>query len=428
MSNTALITEYNPFHNGHLYHLKKSKEITDSENIIVIMNGNFSQRAEAALINKWSRSKQALSCGADLVIELPLAFGIRSAEYFAHFSVKTLQESKIVDTIVFGSESGDIELLKAIAAAFNNENDFFKAKLLDYLNNGHNYPTARRRALMDSAHLYPELNKYQPKELKKTLENPNNILGIEYLKALDKLNSAITAKTIKRIGPAYYSNQIQKSIGSASLIREIIQSGKKGQALLKCRKLMPKKSWEILKADIKQGLFIPDKEMNMLYLKIIDKIRRLNAAQLKEFAGIENGLENRILDSALKSGRAADFIKKIKSKNYTESRIKRKLLQIYFDLNEEKLEIITQSAPQYIRVLGLKKSKEHLLSELQEKSNLKLVINPAEIIREKNLNSNDPLELSLSYDILASDLYSLHYQNSELRRSGRDYYQKLIKV
>ena len=428
MTNTALITEYNPFHNGHLYHLNKSKEITNSKNIIVIMNGSFSQRAEAAIINKWSRTKQALKCGADLVIELPLVFGIRSAEYFAHFSVKTLQESKIVDTIVFGSESGDIDLLKAIAAAFNNENKMFKDKLLSYLNKGYNYPTARRKALMDSYHLYPELNKYDQKLLKKTLETPNNILGIEYLKSLNKLNSQIEAKTIKRIGPAYYSNQVKKSIGSATLIRNIIQSEKKGQALLKTRKLMPKNSWEILKADIKQGLYIPAKEMNHLYLKVIDKIRRLNASHLKEFSGIENGLENRILDSALKNGRAAEFIKSIKSKNYTESRIKRKLLQIYFELDEKKLNKISQSAPHYIRVLGLKKSKEYLLSEIKEKSNLKLVINPAEIIREKNLNSDNPLELSLSYDLLASDLYSLHYQNSELRKSGRDYYQKLIKV
>lgn len=191
---------------------------------------------------------------------------------------------------------------------------------------------------------------------------------------------------------------------------------------------MPKKSWEILKNDIKLGLYIPEKEMNHLYLKIIDKIRRLNASQLRKFSGIENGLENRILDSALKYGRAAEFIGNIKSKNYTESRIRRKLLQIYFDLTEDKLKTISQSAPHYIRVLGLKKSKEYLLSEIQEKSNLKLVINPAEIIREKNLNSDDPLELSLSYDILASDLYSLHYQNYELRKSGRDYYQKLIKL
>lgn len=227
MTNTALITEYNPFHNGHLYHLKKSKEITNSENIIVIMNGSFSQRAEAAIINKWSRTKQALNCGADLVIELPMVFGIRSAEYFAHFSVKTLQKSQIVDTIVFGSESGDIDLLKAIAAAFNNENEVFKTKLLNYLNNGYNYPTARRQALLDSSHLYPQLNKYEQKDLKKTLENPNNILGIEYLKSLNKLNSAIEAKTIQRIGPAYYSNQVQKSIGSATLIRKIIQSEKK---------------------------------------------------------------------------------------------------------------------------------------------------------------------------------------------------------
>src|SRR6056297_69988 len=120
MSATALIVEYNPFHNGHQYHLNQSKKISKNDELIVIMSGNFTQRGEAALLDKWARTKQALNCGADLVLELPLIYNIRSAEYFAHYSVLTLSKSNIVDSIVFGSEAGNIEILTAIAKALIN--------------------------------------------------------------------------------------------------------------------------------------------------------------------------------------------------------------------------------------------------------------------------------------------------------------------
>src|SRR6056297_1084586 len=121
MKTTALIVEYNPFHNGHQYHLNQSKKITKSDNLIVIMSGNFTQRGDAALLNKWVRTKQALSCGADLVLELPFIYNIRSAEYFAHFSILSLEKSNVVDSIVFGSEAGDIEIISAVAEALVNE-------------------------------------------------------------------------------------------------------------------------------------------------------------------------------------------------------------------------------------------------------------------------------------------------------------------
>ena len=428
MSATALITEYNPFHNGHQYHLNKSKEITKNNELIVIMSGNFTQRAEAAVLDKWARTKQALSCGADLVIELPFIFNIRSAEYFAHFSILTLDKIRIVDSVVFGSEAGNIEIIKAIAEAFNNENQFFKDELDKYLKQGHNFPTARRKALLAAFNNYQELQNFSKDEVKKILEAPNNILGIEYLKSLKKINSKIKAHTIKRIGTDHHSNEITDNFASASLIRNIINSSSKKEAINKSKDLMPDQSWQILKKEIETGRFVKNRSNNNIVLKTIDQLRRLTSSDLKNYKGISNGIENRFSQSAIKSTNQAEFIKNLKCKNLTESRIKRKILQIYFELTAAKINAVEKNAPHYIRVLGVKKGKEYLLSNLKEKSELPLIINPAAKITDLDFNKNNPLNLSLSYDILASDLYSLLYQNPEYRKARRDYHQKLIKL
>lgn len=436
MSVTALVTEYNPFHNGHQYHLNRSKKITNSDHIIVIMNGNFTQRAEPAVLDKWARTKQALNCGADLVIELPLVYGIRSAEYFAHHSIEILEKSNLVNHIVFGSEIGQINVLKAIAHAFNNETAYFKERLSFYINQGINYPKARQKALIDAYEKYEELKKYDKNLIKNALKSPNNILGIEYLKSIEKINSQIKAHTIKRIGPEYYSDRVEhlnkdivkKDIASATHIRKLIYNKDKKDALTKSKNLMPEKSWNILKSELNKGRFSSETEILYLNKKIIDQIRRLNPSELRGFSGIANGFENRIFTAALATGNPKSFLENIKSKNYTESRIKRMLLQIYFNLNKENIKKIYHAEHHYIRILGINKDKEYLLREINNKSSIPIIINPAQIIKNPNFDTGDPLALSLSYDVLASDLYALLYQNSSLRQARRDYHQKFIKI
>lgn len=428
MSTAALIVEYNPFHNGHQYHLNKSKEITESDNLIVIMSGNFSQRGNPTLLDKWARTEQALNCGADLVLELPLAFNIRSAEYFAHYSILSLEKSNIVDSVVFGSEAGNIDILADIADSLINENDIFKNYLNKFLKEGFNFPTARYKALLKAHTTYPKLNKYNKKTLKKVLASPNNILGIEYLKSLLKIDSKINAHTIKRVGTNYHSNQINKKYASASLIRKIINSNPKENALKKVKKLMPKRAWEILKRELEIGRFVKHKREKDILKKLIDQLRRLNPKELLEYKGLSNGLENRIIKTASSNIKAENFIDALLAKHLTESKIKRKLLQIYFKLNKSRVNLLEKQGISYLRILGLKKGKENLISQLKEKSNLEIIVNPSEKITDIKLNSRDPLELSLSYDLLASDLYSLLYENTQYSKSKRDFYQKLIKV
>lgn len=427
MSVTGLIVEYNPFHNGHQYHLKQSRKITGCDELIVIMSGNFCQRGEAALLDKWARSRQALSCGADLVLELPLTFNIRSAEYFAHYSLLSLEKTNLVDSIVFGSEAGELKILAAVARALINESPEFKNELKKHLKNGVDFPAARRKALINCYQNYDELQAYSKNDLKKTLKAPNNILGIEYLKSIYRLNSSIQAHTIKRMGTDYHSQQINNNYASASLIRNLINSKRKMESLNTAARLMPASAWEIMKKEIEKGRFVKKDSQTKIERKIIDKIRRMTAEDLIKYKGINNGLENRLLKKAADFN-GNSFLEAVKSKNLTETRIKRKFLQLYFGLNAKKIEKIEANGPQYLRVLGVRENKEYLLSELQEKSDLEIIINPAAKINQLNLNSRDPLKLSLSFDLLASDLYGLLYQNPDYSRAGRDFYQKFIKI
>lgn len=428
MNTTALIVEYNPFHNGHQYHLNQSKKISKNDNLIVIMSGNFTQRGQAALLDKWARTKEALHCGADLVLELPLIYNIRSAEYFAYYSLLILEKSNLVDSIVFGSESGDIKILKAIAESLTTEKEEFKNSLQFYLKKGYDFPTARQKALIDNFSLYQNLNQFTEAELKKTLNSPNNILGLEYLKALTNLKSQIKAYTIKRAGTDYHSKNIEDNYASASLIRDLFNKNEKNYALQLAKELMPLKSWEILREEVNKGRYVKEKSQNMILTKTIDILRRVTAEDLKKYKGIKNGLENRLLEKSAAAFDSNSFFNSLKSKNLTESKLRRKIIQIYFQLTAAKIERVAANAPHYIRVLGVKKSKEFLISKLNQNSDLEIIINPAQKINQINLNSKDPLELSLSYDLLASDLYSLLYENPEHSSSRRDFYQKLIKI
>lgn len=428
MNTTALIVEYNPFHNGHQYHLNKSKEITKSDNLIVIMSGNFSQRGDAAVLDKWARTEQALNCGADLVIELPFAYNIRSAEYFAYYSILSLEKTNIIDSIVFGSEAGEIEILNAIAATLNNENKKFKKILKEKLKKGYNFPTARQKALLENQSENNYLKSYDQKILMKTLKTPNNILAIEYLKSLLKINSKIKPYTIKRIGTAYHSKDINKNYASASLIRNIINTNNKKQSLAKSKNLMPFKAWQILKRELQLGRYVKNSSQNLIIVKIIDQLRRMTPNELLNYQGISNGFENRLLEKAAANLRPENFLNEIKTKNLTESRIKRKLLQIYFNLNSKRLNCIEENAPHYLRILGVKKGKEYLISKLKEKSELKLILNPSSQIKTIDLKTTQKLNLSLSYDLLASDLYALLYENHEFSNAHRDFQQKFIKV
>jgi predicted nucleotidyltransferase len=222
MKIVGLVVEYNPFHNGHLYHLNKSKEVTNATHSIAVMSGNFLQRGEPALFDKYTRAQIAVSNGVDLVVELPSLFACQSAEIFSHGAVALLNSLNCIDSICFGSEEGDIDILYQIANILTNEPTEFKDTLKAYLDEGLLFAVARSKALYDYISSNNLLDIPEEK-LNTILNSSNNILGIEYIKSLIRLNSNIKPYTITRIKSEYNSEIISSNICSATAIRKVLK-------------------------------------------------------------------------------------------------------------------------------------------------------------------------------------------------------------
>ena len=214
----GIVAEYNPFHNGHLYQLNYSKKITNSKYSVAVISGNFTQRGSTSLIDKWSKAEMAIKNGIDLIIELPLLYSISSAENFADGAIKILNSLGIVDYISFGTESGDISSLKTISDILVSEPEKYKSFLTAELNMGLSFPKARANALSMYLH--------NSKVNANILSSPNNILGVEYLKALKKYNSSIIPLTLKRTSVDYNETTYKNNIASSTAIRNIVKNKK----------------------------------------------------------------------------------------------------------------------------------------------------------------------------------------------------------
>lgn len=412
MKITGLITEYNPFHYGHLYHYNKSKKITNSDTAICIMNGNFTQRGLPAITDKWSRAKMALESGIDIIIELPVVYGIRSANFFAKGAVKLLAFTNLVDEFVFGSESGKIESLIKIAKFLNKNNEAFENEIKNLIHNGYSYPAAREKALKKF---------FDKKEIISEIKSPNNILGIEYIRAVLENNLELKPLTIKRTSNNYHSTKISGEFASGSALRKLI----KNNEIENLKNLVPENSFRILKNELNNNK-IPVSKNNLTY-PLLAKLRTSSPEKLKNYAEINNGLENRFFKASLESGTYNELINNINTKSITQNRIQRNLLHILFGLTEKEFYKIDQSGPAYLRVLAFNKKGENILAKLKKKSNLPLITKISNHLNEVDLKSSNPVKKQLSYEILADDIYSLLYKNPEFRKGRQDFYQKIIK-
>lgn len=400
----GLITEYNPFHNGHLYHLNKSIEITGATHTIAVMSGNFLQRGEPALVHKWARAKMAIECGVDLVIELPTAYACSTAELFAYGSISLLHHLNIVDCISFGSEYGEITTLSTIAEILANSPESFKSSLKSYLKMGLPFPVARSKALIDYYKLY---NKGCCKEelinISNIMQNPNNILSIEYLKALKCLNSKILPYTISRIKADYHSKDILDNISSATAIREHLKMGKSFEELLK---VMPPSSFKILKESYDNGIapiFKEDFEK-----AIIAILRREKPQNFSEYFDVNEGLENKIYECSHKCSSIEALYNCIKSKRYTLTRIQRICMHIL--LNIKKKDLIAYNnlgGPQYARILGFNDKGREIIKQCKLKSKIP-IINKINRYGLKDKIVQSQLDL----DIRATNIYNLAFKDS----------------
>lgn len=382
MKITGIITEYNPFHLGHEFHLNSSKELTNCDGVICVMSGNFVQRGLPALIDKWTRASMALNAGVDLVVELPTLYAISSAEYFSFGAVSLLNQLNVVDNICFGSESGNINLIKDISQILVNEPKEFKDLLKAELALGYPFAKARSNALLK----YINPSEDSTEDLESILNSSNNILAIEYCKSLYRLNSNISPVTIKRLGSNYNDENLPLySFASASAIRNNIYSTETSEDY---KKFMPAYALKLLDNCSYSNL---DKMFEYIKYKILSDPSCLN--KIPE-AG--EGLNNKIISSLNEAKSFHDFIMLCKSKRYSYTRINRVLCQCFLGLNEEHISL-RKEAPTYLRVLGLNDTGAKILKEIKKNSSINIV----------NKISKYNRNLMLDLDIKATNLYSL---------------------
>lgn len=332
----GIVVEYNPFHNGHKYHCLKAKEHGDI--VVAVMSGDYVQRGEPAFIDRWTRTELALKNGVDIVVELPVFYSTQSAEIFARGAVGILNLMKI-EKIVFGSETGDVNRL--IERGELEEREDFKRELKKQLKEGHSYPAAYSNTL----------------KLLNTKEelDSNDILGVEYIKALKFWKSEIEPIAIKREKSGYYSEEIKDGISSATGIRKKIQAGEE------VKSAVPSTTYEVLKNSLEKNQFA---KLQDFYPFIRHSIL-LEKERLKRIQDVEEGYENRLYDGAFFCKDFESFFERIKSKRYTQGRVQRVLIHILLGIEKEQTEKVKEKIP-YIRVLGFTKRGQDYLKKLKD--------------------------------------------------------------
>ena len=375
----GIITEYNPFHNGHKYHIKEAKKKIDADFTICIMSGHFLQRGIPAIMDKWTRTKNALHHGVDLVIELPTVYSLNSAEHFAEGAIKLLNATGITDYVVFGSEKGTIDNFHKISQVYANEPKAFVLKMKDNLSKGSSFPKARRNALID--YLGEELN---------LDSKPNNILGIEYLKALYNTDSSIKAETIKRIQNDYNDTSLTGEISSATAIRKSLEDQ---VDFKKIENSIPQSTFDSLKS-FKNDLVFKKSFENLIFYKL----RSISTEALGKIHDVSEGLENRIKEKSLTCNNLEELILDIKSKRYTYTRIQRILFKALLDIENSDV----KHNPRYLRILGFNKKGQVLIRQMKEFSDLPVITNLKNYVPQDQIAKQ-----MIEKDILATNIYQL---------------------
>ena len=355
MNVVGIIAEYNPFHEGHAYQIQKAKEQCGAEFAVVVMNGDFVQRGEPAIFDKYTRTKEALLGGADLIFELPVRFGLSSAGDFAMGGVLALNALPFVTHLCFGTETGDLTPLLLAATFLCDEPDSYRTRVKHFVKQGILYPKARSLALAAESGLPTE-----------TWDSPNNILGLEYCVALQKLHSKIKPFTIRREGQGYHDNDTPalSDFPSATFLRK-----------------------QIRKAGEKENLSLSDFSSLIGY-------SLLTAKDLCRIKDITPDLSDRIRNELPKYREINEFVKTIKNPSLTTGRIKRSFFQCLFDIEKE------EPVMPYLRVLGMKKEASSLLSQ-KENASCQILTKLAFDVPKMD----DTAKKLFAKDLLASDLY-----------------------
>lgn len=378
MKAVGLVTEYNPFHNGHLYHLNKAMELTGADISVAVMSGDFVQRGEPAVLDKYTRTSMALNSGINLVVELPVNYAVSSAESFAAGALKVLDYIK-ADSIAFGSESGDIERLSKLAHILCDNEDTLYKEISKYTANGISYAAARQKVV----------EKLTDKDTAAMLTSSNNILAVEYLKAIIKNNYAIKPYTVQRQGDSYNDTDIRSEYASATALRENLKADNISEYIpVKAGLILSSNTNYIYPDDITEALFT--RLLDILFASNYDK--NVFIENVMQYPDVSKEIAGRLYKSAMdmitrtvpqrsesKDNWAFSFgslCEHIKTKEVPLSRIKRALVRITLGLDKKHMEKYANEP--YIRVLGFDKKGQEYLSYIRKTVEVPLITKTAD--------------------------------------------------
>ncbi|MCL2852983.1 MAG: nucleotidyltransferase [Defluviitaleaceae bacterium] len=387
----GIVAEYNPFHNGHLYHLEQARAKTGASHAIAVLSGNFVQRGEPAIIDKNARVLMALRAGVDVVVELPYMYALSSAGYFAGGAVSLLHNMGVVNCIAFGAEA-KVNELEAVANILRREPQDFKSALRGNLSLGLSYPDARARALSSYDDSFD------------ILKGPNNVLGIEYINSIARLGSKMSAVAIERTVP--HIGGRAGRFASASEIRKSLLSGRLEDA----GSFMPGFAVDILE---RAGAY---HRLNNLSDVLHYRIRTQSSEELCQIAEISEGLENRITHFSRQFASLEGIISQVKTKRYTLSKIKRCFLNIILNVRKDTFAMAQKHGPAYVRILGFRKESQALLAYIEANSKIPMITN---IKNAKHMDAYT--RQSLESELRTTDIYALSAdKQGQPRLDGRE--------
>jgi len=408
MKTVGLITEYNPFHNGHLHHLHESLRETGAEVSVAVMSGHFLQRGEPALVDKWARAEMALRAGVDLVVELPFPWACNSAPQFARGAVMALEALGGIDTLCFGSEAGDLAPLQQCADLLIKQEQTVARRTAALLREGLNYPTARARCLAEIGSCAAEL-----------IASPNNILGIEYLKALRQTGSAIVPHTIRRIGAGYHEEVAHDDIASATGIRRMLQDGEPVAAFIPAAARPP----------LEQALAAGHRLDPAMLCRLLQARILRGAESLRDLYQVEDGIENRLFEAALSCGDYAALVDAVKSRHFTRTRVQRILCYLLNEVRSDDMETYLTTGPLFLHLLGSSDKGRAYLAASRKQRQLPLVANYSRIhtqLRRYFGRGSGQLQLAvrmLQLELQATRNYTLLLQCWDRDNRNRDYFK-----
>ncbi len=411
MKVVGIVAEYNPFHNGHQYQIDKIRKETAADYIIVAMSGNFLQRGVPALCDKFTRAEMALRCGADLIIEIPTIWSTASAEYYAHAGVSLLASTGVVTHLAFGAETDDLDALLQVASILKTEPDVYRAVLSNSIRTGNSFPVARKNALVTSLPLFPT------EKLDELLDNPNNILALEYLKALP---DSIEPILIKREGAGYHDTEINTDLPSASAIRETIFCTENDVALETLEAAMPTESFRIFKTALSNN--------QLLHLNdFSDALGYCLLSQAEHgfanYADCNQDFSNKIKNNLNQYVLFEDFIDTLKTKDMTYTRVTRCLLHILLQIKQMDYSIgrAIGYAP-YLRILGFRNESSKILSTIKKMTTVPIISKAADASMLLDYETNKFFDK----DVFASNLYYQHMARKSGMQPKNEYTNQIV--